>query len=76
MLNNLLQMNLRLLRKEQLKTAEPAGCLSGNKFDDKITRVSKLSAHNNSETKEEEILREGHVSTEKKEKIIDDLILI
>ena len=50
--------------------------MSGNKFDDKITRVSKLSPHNNSETKEEEILREGHVSTEKKEKIIDDLILI
>ena len=40
------------------KTAEATGDLIGNKIADKIKRVSKTSPKNNSETEEEEILRE------------------
>ena len=41
MLNNLLQMHLKLLPKSQFKkTAEAACDLIGNKIADKITRVS------------------------------------
>ena len=40
-----------------------------------ITRVSKNSPQNNSETNEEEILRERYISPELRHKIIDDLRL-
>ena len=40
------------------KTAEATSDLIGNKIPDKITRVSKTSPLNNSETNEEEILRD------------------
>ena len=40
-----------------------------------ITRVSKNSPQNNSETNEEEILREGYISPELRHKIIGDLRL-
>ena len=41
MLNNLLQMRLELLQKEQFKTSRTTGDLIGNKIADKITRVTK-----------------------------------
>ena len=48
---NLLQMHLKLLQNKQFKkTAEATGDLIGNKIADKITRVSKTSPKNNSET--------------------------
>ena len=54
------------------KTAEPSRDLIGNKIADKITRVSKTSPQNNSEIKEEEILRERYISPEKTKQIIKD----
>ena len=40
------------------------------------TLVPKTSPKNNSETKEEKILRERYISPEQRQKIIDDLRLI
>ena len=39
--------------------------LIGNKIADKITRVSKTSPKNNSETNVEEILRERYISPDR-----------
>ena len=58
------------------KTEEATGDLIRNKIADRITKVSKTSPQNNSETNEEEILRERYISPEQKQKIIDDLRLI
>ena len=55
MLNNLLQMYLKLLQK---KTAEAASDIIGNKIADRAAKVSKTLPQNNTETNEEEILRE------------------
>ena len=57
MLNDLLQIQLKPHQKEYFKTAEGNGDLIGNKIADKITRASKTSPKNNSETNEEKILR-------------------
>ena len=57
------------------KTAETTANVIGNKIADKITRVSKTSLQNNSETNEEKMLREKYVSPETRQKIIDDLTL-
>ena len=57
------------------ETAEATGDLIGNKIADKITKVSKTSPENNSETNEEEILREKYISPELRQKITDDLRL-
>ena len=57
------------------KTAEATVYLIGNKIADKITRVSKTSPKNNSETNEEKILRERYISPKIRQKIIDDLRL-
>ena len=57
------------------KTAEEAGDLVGNRIADKTARDSNTSPQNNSETNEEEILREKYVYPELKQKIIDDLRL-
>ena len=54
------------------KTAEATGDLIGNKIADKITRVSP---QNNSEVNEEEMLRKRYISTELRQKIINDLRL-
>ena len=43
------------------KIAEATGDLIGNEIADKITRVSKTSPQNNSETNEEKILRERYL---------------
>ena len=49
-----------------------------NETDDRITKVSKSSPQNNSETvtNEEQILKEGYISAEQRQKVIDDLRLI
>ena len=57
------------------QTAEATGDLIGNKVTDKITRVSKTSPKNNSETNEEEMLRERCISLKERQIIIDDLRL-
>ena len=76
MLNNLLQMHLKLHSKRVIQeTPEATGNLIGNKFVDKIRRISKTSPQNNSETNEEEILRERYISPKLWQKIIDDLRL-
>ena len=54
MLNSLL-LHQKERFKKQLKQPRD---LIGNKIADKVTRVSKTSPKNNSETNEEEILRE------------------
>ena len=77
MLNILLQMQLKLLQKERFKTAEAeaAGDSIGTKIADKIIKFSKNLPQNNSETNEEEILRERFISPELRHKTIDDLRL-
>ena len=45
----------------------------GNKIADKITKASKTSPKNNSETNEEEILRERFIPPELRHKVINDL---
>ena len=47
------------------KTAEATGDFIGNIIADRITRGSKTSPKNNSETSEEEILREIYISRTK-----------
>ena len=55
MLNNLLQMQLKL---------KATSDLIGNKIAAKITRASKYFPKNNSESKDEDILREIYISLE------------
>ena len=57
------------------KIAEATGNIKGNKIADKITRVSKTSPKNNSETNEEVTIREKYISPALRQKIIDDLRL-
>ena len=47
-------------------TTEATDDLIGNKIADKITRVSKTSPQNNSETSEKEIIKERYMSPEKR----------
>ena len=54
---------------------EATSDLIGNKIADKITRASKFFPKNNSETNEEEILREKYIAPELKQYIIDDIRL-
>ena len=75
MLNSLLQMHLKLPKKEQFKkTAEATGDLIGIQIADKIRRSSKTSPQCKLEANEE-ILREKYIFPELREKIIDDLRL-
>ena len=57
------------------KTAKATGDLIGNKTAGRITKVSKTSPQNNSETNEK-ILREIYISPEQRQKITYDLRLI
>ena len=51
MCNNLQQMQLNILQKKFIqKAAEATGDLIGNKIANKITKLSKNSQQNNSET--------------------------
>ena len=56
MLNNLLQMKTVSKRAIQ-KTAEATDDLIGNKIANSITKVSKTSPQNNSETNEKHIVK-------------------
>ena len=77
MLRNLQQMHLQLHQKEQFKKkAEMTGDLIGNKIVDRITKVSKTSPQNNSETQTEILKKKRYVSPEEIQKIINDLRLI
>ena len=62
------------------KTTEATGDLIGHKFVNKISKVSKTSPQNNSETitneHDKEIPKERYISPEERQKIIDDLRLI
>ena len=62
-------------KKAIQKTAEAIGDLTGNKISDRITNILKSLPKNNSETNEEEILRERYISPDLRRKIIDDLRL-
>ena len=77
MLNTLLKIQMKLLKKEQLKKTAEAPCdLIENNIFHKITRVSKTSQKNNPETNEGEIIRERYTSPEQRQKITDDQRLI
>ena len=69
-------MQLKLLQKEQFKKQQKKlVILLSNKITIRITKVSKTSTNNNSETNEEEILREEYILSELIHKSIDDLRL-
>ena len=79
MLNNQLHKHLKLLQKKKKKKerklkkiAVATADLIANKIADKITKVSKASPQNNSETvtNEEEILKEKHISPEQDSKLL------
>ena len=79
MLNNLLQMHLKLLQKEQLQNSRKIVDLIRKRSSDKIT-VSRTSPQISSETvtneNDKEIPKERYISPEERQKIIDDLRLI
>ena len=62
------------------KTEEATGDLISNKNTNRITKVSKSSVQNNSESikneHDQEISKERYISPEERQKIIDDLRLI
>ena len=62
------------------KTVEATDDLIGNKIANRITKVSRNSQQNNSETvtdeHDKEIPKERYISLEEKQKIIDNLRLI
>ena len=74
MLQNLQQMCLKLLQK-----AEATSDLIGNKIVNSITKVSKSSQQNNSETvtnkHDKEITKEKYISTNERQEIVDKLRL-
>ena len=71
MLNNLLQMHSKLCQKEQFKKQQKQLVnIIENKIADKITRGSKTSPQNNSETNEEEMLREKYIFPELRQKLL------
>ena len=81
MLNNLLQMHLKLLLKEAIQNRVKAtGDLIGNKIPDRIMKVSKTLRQNSSETvkieNDKEISKERYISPEERHKIIEGLRLI
>ena len=59
------------------KTAEANGDLTGNKIADRVTKVSKNSQQNNSETvkneNDKQIPKERYMSPEERQKVIDEL---
>ena len=70
MLNNLLHALQTASKGTIQKTAETTGDLIGNEIADRITKVSKASPQNNSETNEEEILRERYTSPKNDRKLL------
>ena len=65
-------MQLKLLQKERFKKQKKQHLIE-NKIAHKITRFPKTLPNNNSETNEEEILRERVIPSELRHKTIDDL---
>ena len=75
MLNNLLEIHLKLLQNciaIQI-TAEATVDLIGNKIAD---RSLKTSSQNDSQPNEEEILRKRYISPKQRQKLIDDIRLL
>ena len=74
MLQNLQQMRLKLLQK-----IEATSDLIGNRIVNSITKVSKSSQQNNSETvtnkHDKEISKEKYISTNERQEIVDKLRL-
>ena len=62
-------MGLKSSKRVIQKIAETTGDLIGNQIVDKITRALKTFPKNNSETNEEEILREKYISPELRQKV-------
>ena len=64
-------------RRAIQKIAEPTGDLIGNKIANKITKVSKNSQQNNSETvrneNDKEIPKERYISPKQRQIIVDEL---
>ena len=80
-LSNLQQIHLKNVSKRAIqKTAQATGDLTGNKFADKITKMSKISQQNNLEKVtieyNKEIPKERQISLQERQKIVDDLRLI
>ena len=71
--NTLVQMHLKLFQIAEKNPAEATGDLIGNKIADRNTKVSRTSPKNNSQTNEEEILRERFVAPELRHKIVNDI---
>ena len=64
-------MQLKILQKKTIqKNPEVTGDSIANKIADKITKVSKSSPQNDSES-ETEIPKESHISPEEKQKTIN-----
>ena len=67
-------------KRSTQKTAEATGDLIGNEIANKITKVSKTSQQNNSETvtseNYKEIPKETYISLEKRQNIVDKIRLI
>ena len=80
-------MHWKLFQKEQLRknTTEVTGHLIRNKITGKVTKVSRTSLKNSSETAtneaentwhDKEIPKERYISPEEREQSVDDLRLI
>ena len=80
LLDHAKKLALKTSSKRVIKeTTEATGDLIGNKSADKITKVSKNSQQNNSETvtneHDKEIPKERYISPEERPEIIDELRL-
>ena len=75
--NNLLQIFFKTSQKTNSKNSRSKWCLIDNKIADKITKISKTLQKKKSETAtnehNKEIPKEGYISPEKRQKVIDDL---
>ena len=74
-LNNLVQIHLKLFQIAKEKTAEATGDLIGNKIAGRNTKVSRTSPKNNSQTNEEGILRGKFVAPGLTHKIVNDITI-
>ena len=74
---NLMRSDNENLMRISKKTAKATGDLIGNKIAGRITKISKKSQQNNSETVtnnyDKDIPKEGYISPEERQEIIDEL---
>ena len=72
-------MKIIIKKRVIQKSAEATGDLIGNKFSNKITKVTKNYIENNSEIvtneHDKEISKERYISPEERQEIIDELRL-